>query len=551
MANVGSLIAALQLDRSGFDSDLGSVKSGIGSVLGTAGKMGAAVVGAGIAGAGALFGLAKNAGDTADRLLDLKEITGMSTSEIQKWERVTTIAGVSASAVTDASFKLTKGLDGLAKEGSKSNDALKSLGMSFDDIANLNADERMDLLIKSLSGVEDSTERAKIGTDLFGGSWKDLAPIVSIGAEALDAAKDSANVFEDDDLNKMNDFRVLVDTLKETFGFLMTNIGLEVIPIFQEFFGLVTDNMPAIQSVIGFVFEFIRDYVMVLVDVFNTYLMPVFEQVYNWVVENMPSIQAGFGETFSTIGEIVSKFVELVMLFWGAFGDDIINTAMILFDVVKGLFSAGLNIINGLLDIFIGLFTGDWDRFGEGIKSLWSGIWEAIKVVLGGVWNLLYGPLISIQANIKGWFDGIVKSAKEWGSNMIKGFADGIIASGKKVVDAAKGVMDNVKRFLGFNSPAEEGEGRFIEDWGSNMVDGFTDGMKSNISKIDSTLKSSFGDLDFSGKLSSKMPESDRQLINLNIDNFIGDRYSLLKLERMLQEVRNSESGRIGGVVNV
>jgi len=50
---------------------------------------------------------------------------------------------------------------------------------------------------------------------------------------------------------------------------------------------------------------------------------------------------------------------------------------------------------------------------------------------------------------------------------------------GSAVADAASGVVKKAAGFLKFWSPAKEGEGRFITDWGENMVDGFLDGVRN------------------------------------------------------------------------
>ena len=136
--------------------------------LKTAAKFGAGLALAGGVAVGAMFGMATKAGDMADRLLDLNSITGMSTDEIQRWEKVTKIAGVSSDAMTNASQKLTKSLDTMIESGGKGAESLEALGLSVDEVANMNADERMNAITEALAGVEDKTERAKLGTDLLG-----------------------------------------------------------------------------------------------------------------------------------------------------------------------------------------------------------------------------------------------------------------------------------------------------------------------------------------------------------------------------------------------
>ena len=218
-------------------------------------KIGAAVVAGATLAVGGMIKLASNVGATADRLLDLNSITGMSTDEIQKWERATKVAGVATEAITNASQKLTKSFDMMSSETDKGAEALAELGYSYDEVANMTADERMNVLTESLAGVEDKTERARIGTDLFGGSWKEIAPIVDLGTEAMKGAKDAANIISPEDLKKANDFRIEMDTMKDNVSHFAMEIGIALLPIMEKMFNWFDENMPTIKSVFSTAFD--------------------------------------------------------------------------------------------------------------------------------------------------------------------------------------------------------------------------------------------------------------------------------------------------------
>jgi len=115
------------------------------------------------------------------------------------------VAGVATDAMTNASTKFTKALDTMSVEGHKGQEALEAIGLSLSDIENMSADERMNVLTEALAGVDDKTERATLGADLFGGTWKEIAPIVDLGTEAMNKAKDSANIISEGDLVKANE----------------------------------------------------------------------------------------------------------------------------------------------------------------------------------------------------------------------------------------------------------------------------------------------------------------------------------------------------------
>jgi len=72
-------------------SKTGDKADGMGKKLGagikTAAKFGAALGAGALVAGGAIFALGVKLGNTADELLDLNSITGMSTDNIQKWKR--------------------------------------------------------------------------------------------------------------------------------------------------------------------------------------------------------------------------------------------------------------------------------------------------------------------------------------------------------------------------------------------------------------------------------------------------------------------------------
>ncbi|UAL49730.1 hypothetical protein K7887_22045 (plasmid) [Sutcliffiella horikoshii] len=495
------LMGSIMVDSDKANDSIGKTEKkaeGLGSkfmgVATTVGKMGLAVGTAALAAGGAIFGLASKSGQAADRLLDLKAITGMSTDEIQRWEKVTKVAGVSTDAMTNASQKLTKTLDTMSEGTGKAAESAEALGFSYEELMGMNADERMNAITEALAGVDDTTERAKLGTDLLGGAWKDIAPIVDMGAESMQKAKDSANIVSEDDLNKANNFRIKVEELKDRFGHFAMMLGVQVVPIAEMFLDVVMKIAPHIQNFveqsmqwIGVFVEYVKAWVSdnkgqinSLVEGFKAFVA----YIVTWVSNNKALITEMFNnykEYFSLIQELVGAFVSLVKGLWDRFGADILKIAKIYFDMIIGVVRGAFDVVKGLLNFFIGLFTGDWKRMGDGIKQAWSGVWDAVVSVVKGVWGSISSSLSVIGTNLGNWFSGLKSDAVRWGQNMIRGFIDGITAMIGKVREAASSVMSNVKSFLGFNSPAEEGEGRHIVKWGANMLDGFLEGAESKI----------------------------------------------------------------------
>ncbi len=158
-------------------------------------------------------------------------------------------------------------------------------------------------------------------------------------------------------------------------------------------------------------------------------------------------------------------------------------------DNIKQIIDGVIKIIKGIIQAFIGLITGDFTKFSEGIKNIWDGMWKVLKNVVEGAWNLLKTAFNTLWNNIKNWFSDLAKTAVGWGKNLISGFIDGIKSMAGAVGKAVSGVVGGVKDFIGFRSPTKKGEGRYIVEWGSNMISGFIDGINQAMPELEKTMK--------------------------------------------------------------
>jgi hypothetical protein len=201
-----------------------------------------------VAGAiGGMAALAKSVGNTADRLLDLSDITGATTDQIQEWQYVAKIAGVNTETYTNAVEGLTRRLKETGEQGSQASQVLAKIGISTrtlsGDLRN-GADVVNDTILR-LSEMENVTERNSIGAQVFGGAWKDVAPILSLGADGIEKLKTEANdlglVMSSEALNNANAFRQGMVKLNAQMEAMKNQIGAKLAPI------LTNTLVPAIQ----------------------------------------------------------------------------------------------------------------------------------------------------------------------------------------------------------------------------------------------------------------------------------------------------------------
>lgn len=258
----------------------------------------------------------------------------------------------------------------------------------------------------------------------------------------------------------------------------------------------------SIRSVVETVFGEIWEIIQVILGLVMPFVQESLNVLFGFWEENgqqiMQAVENAFNFIKSIIDFIMPAILFVIKMVWGN---------------IKGVINGALNIIMGIVKVFSGLFTGDWSKMWEGVKQLLKGalefIWNFINLTLIGrglklitsFWKLgvnifknmgtgiinifrnmgtsVMGAIRGLLSKVTGAFKGLGKTAFDWGKNMIKGFVDGIKNMGKAVADAASGVVKKAAGFLKFWSPAKEGEGRFITNWGENMIDGFLDGVRN------------------------------------------------------------------------
>ena len=131
--------------------------------------------------------------------------------------------------------------------------------------------------------------------------------------------------------------------------------------------------------------------------------------------------------------------------------------------------------------------VGIWNN----VVSFLAGIWKSITAKVGEMWTgistffsnawstYVQKPLQNLWNGIVNFINGWPKQMVQFGINMIQGFINGMLGMIGNVGHAAGQIMGSIGKFLGFHSPAAEGEGQHIVEWGENLVKGFVGGMQS------------------------------------------------------------------------
>jgi phage-related protein len=422
----------------------------------------------------ALFAATVRVGNLADKLLDLEQMTGLSTNSLQEFRRVTTVAGVSQDAIADGAMQLTRRLKAVGDESTAVQGAMAKLGVQTrnTDGSLRSMDDLMPELIKSLQGVENITERNSLATEVFGRGASQLAPILGMTADQFDNLRQEAHdmglVLGRDALQAANQFRVQFDTLKQSAAGVASEFGMAFMPVFERVVGLIQQHaIPAVrrmaeflgnlsgptQTVIAGLAALAAAIGPVMLGIGK--LIPLLKTAFAVISANpigilviaLAALSIAFieawnrSETFrNVIMSVVDPVIALAQTLRTALGSALAAVTSMFTNTFDAIFSTVSNIIGGIIDR-VGRFLPESIRTAMGgfRDSLVGGVSGAVKTAQDII-NELRGPSLDLgvtgsNAAARDALYGPVIEASADAGNAIKEAADTYVSS---LVEGAK-----------------------------------------------------------------------------------------------------------------
>lgn len=178
--------AANQADQAGQKAGRGFSKLKVGALAAAA-----AVVGFGVA----LGKMVNNQLKVIDDQAKMADRLGITTEAMAGLEHVAGLTGVTSEKLGRSIQSLERRI-GDANEGvGRAGEAVGSLGLSMEEVTDLEADERFFEVAEALQGVEDRTEQARIANDLFGQQGRELLGVIRESGSELRDLSDEAKEF--------------------------------------------------------------------------------------------------------------------------------------------------------------------------------------------------------------------------------------------------------------------------------------------------------------------------------------------------------------------
>jgi len=383
----------------------------IGDNLTKAGNAMKPISAAGGAVAVGLGAMAYKAGTAADDLNTLSKVTGMSTSDLQKYKAAADLVDVSVEAIAKSNKKLTQNMYA-ASNGSKAQaEAFEAIGVSVTDSnGNLrDSEEVFQDVITALGKMENDTERDALAMKLMGKSAAELNPLIADQGETYKKVSDTLKKYnldyiDQDTLDKANEFNDSIDTMKAIGSVAFQTVGSQ----------LAGYLAPALEKV---------------VDLFGRFA--------EWLGNLDPKVLAIVG----TLGAVVAGIAPVLLILGKlAFAISSITGLMasagLSFTALAGSVGIAIAAIATIIAIGVLLYK-NWDK----IKAKAA----QIKANLIATWNTIKAKVTAAVTSLKTTLSNAWNSIKTTAANTWNAIKEKIVAPIKSAKEKVKAVIDRIK----------------------------------------------------------------------------------------------------------
>jgi hypothetical protein len=314
-----------------------------------------------IAVSAAVVKLTNDTAKYADQLLDLQQVTGISTDNLQGLEKIASEAGVNFKGLTNTIAKFTSKIPEIEAGTGRASEAMHQLGVdTFDSGGNIrDMNDLFPEIVNALQDVENITERNALSQQIFGKSLQDISPVLSLSKERFnelyEGAENLTGFMSSDAIKAANDYRVNIEDLKREFTGIFRELSSTLIPLMQDkFIPMITDNViPAIQGLINWVSNLLE-----------------------WFGEH--PIISDFVSTFvaalAVMGPLLLTFAKFLPLIKSAVAlYKAITAAQVTLNVVMAANPIGLIVLAiGALIAAGVVLVKNWDKVKENFVSAWD-----------------------------------------------------------------------------------------------------------------------------------------------------------------------------------
>ncbi|MCR4414628.1 MAG: phage tail tape measure protein [Thermoguttaceae bacterium] len=220
-----------------------------GQSIGAAGKK---MLAAGLGVLGSLAGAGKLFADMGSQLADMSARTGVSVEALSELGYAAEMSGGDMETLEGGLRKMQKAISEAASGSETARESLAALGITIADLKDLSPDEQFMRIADRLAQIKNPTQRAAAAMEVFGRSGTRLLPMMTDGAQGLEAmrqkARDLGMVMSSEDAAAADELGDALDTMWKSLKRGVFAIGAALAPTLQDLAERVTSVMATIGN---------------------------------------------------------------------------------------------------------------------------------------------------------------------------------------------------------------------------------------------------------------------------------------------------------------
>ena len=442
-----------------FSSAMGGVlKTGAAAIAG----IGTAAIGAGTALTGAAAGVASY-GDHIDKM---SQKMGLTAEAYQEWDAVMQHSGTSMDTMKSS-------MKTLANAAETNNKAFKELGITENDLKNMNQQQIFEATIAGLQNVEDDTQRTYLAGKLLGKGATELGALLNTSAEDTQAMRDRVHelggVMSDEAVKNSAAFQDSLQDLQTSFTGVKNSVMSEMLPSFTSVMdglaSLVVGEEGAKEKItagIEGIVSNISEAMPRLVEGFSTLAEALLEVapelittlaqgILDAIPELLPTLVEVVGQIGSNLIELLPQLVEVglqvIVELANGIAESLPELIPTIVDTMLTIVDTLIENIDMLIDAAIAIIVGLAEGLVEALPQLIERLPEIIVAIVEGLVENAPKLLEAAVQIIVALATGLIESLPELIAHLpeiIVAIVNGIINLASDMVEAGKALVDGI-----------------------------------------------------------------------------------------------------------
>lgn len=290
---------------------------------------------------------------------------GISNKAYQEWSYIFTRTGTDIEGFKGSFLKLSKAIE----EGS---DAFTELGISADDLKNLDKEEIFERVVKGLQNVQDQEHKSVLASKLLGKGATELGSLLQMTGEDVDSMKKRVNdlggVLSDDAVKSGEEMKDSLTDMQTALTGVKNNIVLQFLPSIKTVVDGLTDVFTGGNIEEGF--NKISEGISKTADtILNKILPNVIAMIPPLLQNGLPVLIQGIETVLKALGE---QLPQLISILFGAL-------SQVLTDLCSWLSEEGnvSELLNGILALTVDLVG----KFAELLPIILPAIFTVISEI--------------------------------------------------------------------------------------------------------------------------------------------------------------------------